>query len=706
MATVIDALVVTLGLDPKGVQRGGKEATTAFGKVTQGATQMGKGVSAGVDSASDSFRSLQRNALAFFAVLTAGKTLKAFIADTTSSNVAAGNLARNLGTSVNSLTTWQRAAQAMGGSADDVSSSMGALVSQFQTIEGRRNLGLIFGQLHVNLNDANGQLRSMNELMPDLAASAQQLGPQLFSALGGQAGFSQGFINLLEQGPDKVKALYQSLQQYAPTERDTKASAQLYEDWTKLTAQSEAFGRSIMTNLSPEVHDLFTMINTAIDQRAPSALKQINEMGADLYKRFKEINWEEVGAEIRDWEKTFKEIDLKGIAQDIAAIGRGANDVAKCLGGWEKAAEILLTLWAGSFALRAIANVARFAELSIAGASAMARIMKGAGVRNAAETTSKALVKEGAEVVGAATASKTAGRLAATGSLVGKGLRAGNYAADAYLFMQYFPHIAAWLTGQGWDDEHPSTYHGNAKGLGQNLSAAVKSKQAYLAGLERQYNLPAGLLDGMWAKESSRGRNAGPSPAGALGDFQIMPDVARQVGVNPQNFEQSAQYAAKRMHDNLQNYQGSLAASLAEYNWGAGNLHKARSQYGEDWASYAPDETQDYIATIGRSVAAAQHSSSSSPTIAQAFVTPQKTNGSEKSVGSEQGDNISRYMEGMRNAINTPPPSSMDNSSTHNVTNHVTVNAPGGDPKAVTHAVKQAFNDLGFSSRQTVQGLA
>ena len=301
MATVIDALVVTLGLDPKGVQKGGKEAATAFGKVTQGATKMGKDVSAGVDTAADSFRSLQRNALAFFAVLTAGKTLKAFIADTTSSNVAAGNLARNLGTSVNSLTTWQKAAQAMGGTAEDVSGSMGSLVSQFQTIEGRRNLGLVFGQLGVRLNGANGQLRSMNELIPDLAASAQRLGPQLFSALGGQAGFSQGFINLLEQGPGKVQALYKSLQKYAPTERDTRASAQLYEDWNKLTAQSEAFGRSIMTDLSPEVHQLMQWVSGLIDTNQGWLRQDIDKYATRFGDAIEHVDWKGVGDEIGRW---------------------------------------------------------------------------------------------------------------------------------------------------------------------------------------------------------------------------------------------------------------------------------------------------------------------------------------------------------------------------------------------------------------------
>ncbi|MFT9026564.1 transglycosylase SLT domain-containing protein [Acetobacter indonesiensis] len=614
MATVIDALIVQLGLDAKAVVKGQKQAEGAFKRVQSGASKMGDGVAAAADTAGDAFHSLERKALAFFAVLTAGKTLKAFISDTTSANVAAGNMARNLGVSVNSLTAWQKAAQAAGGSAEDVSGSIGSLVSQFQTIDGRRNLGNVFGQMGVQLEGANGQIRDMNDLMPDLARAAQRLGPQMFSALGSQAGFSQGFINLLEQGPDHIQKLYKSLQKYAPTERDTKASAQLLEDWTKLTAQSEAFGRSIMTDLSPEVHELMTMLSQGIDSRAPSGLQKIHDMGDDLYKRFKEINWEKVGAEIKAWEETLKQIDLKEVIKDVTALGQGANNVAQFLGGWKNAAELLLTLWISGKAMRAIANVARFAEVSIAGATAMSRILKGAGIEEVAKPAETAAAKEaakkGAETAGGVIAGKTAGKFAKVGKIAGRGLMAGNLAADGYLFMQYFPHVAAWLTGQGWNDEHPTTFRGNARGLGQRLTPDMKAKQAFLGRLEKQYGLPNGLLDGMWAQESSRGLNAVPSKAGALGDFQIMPDVAAAAGVDPHNFEQAAEYAAKRMQSDMQHYQGSLASSLAEYNWGGGNLKKAQQAFGQGWQSHVPQETLDYITSVSRAVDAASQKAS------------------------------------------------------------------------------------------------
>lgn len=77
-----------------------------------------------------------------------------------------------------------------------------------------------------------------------------------------------------------------------------------------------------------------------------------------------------------------------------------------------------------------------------------------------------------------------------------------------------------------------------------------------------------------------------------------MPGVAKEAGVDPMNFEQAARYAAKRFHNNFAKYGGSLSASIAEYNWGGGNLSKSMSQYGGDWQAHAPRETQNYISGV------------------------------------------------------------------------------------------------------------
>lgn len=364
MATVIDALVITLGLDPKGVKKGSADAEGAMGKARAAAGRMGDGIDRGAQRGADAIRKLSREALAFFAVLTAGKTLKAFVADTTSSNVALGNMARNLGVSAQSLGAWQNVAAAFGGTASDVSGSMQSLVSQFQTIDGRQNLGRVFGQMGVGLAGANGQIRDMSELLPDLARAAQRLGPQQFAALGSQAGFSQGFINMLEQGPDKIAGLYRALRQYAPTEADVNASGQLMMDWTKLTSQSEAFGRTIMTSLTPEVHDLMQWVSKLIDKNQDWIRQDIDVYAKKIGDAIKNADWKAVGENLRAILDALRQIDWKAVSAGIISFASGANSAAKAVGGWGKALEYLFALWMGSKFLTVLGNARLLAAAS------------------------------------------------------------------------------------------------------------------------------------------------------------------------------------------------------------------------------------------------------------------------------------------------------------------------------------------------------
>lgn len=116
--------------------------------------------------------------------------------------------------------------------------------------------------------------------------------------------------------------------------------------------------------------------------------------------------------------------------------------------------------------------------------------------------------------------------------------------------------------------------------------------QQYLAKLEQQRGLPSGLLDAVWHMESRRGKNMGPSSAGALGHFQFMPDTARQYGIRGKeyDFKASADAAARMFADLLKMTGGSVEKALAGYNWGIGNVQKKGM-------AAMPRETRNYVTT-------------------------------------------------------------------------------------------------------------
>lgn len=85
--------------------------------------------------------------------------------------------------------------------------------------------------------------------------------------------------------------------------------------------------------------------------------------------------------------------------------------------------------------------------------------------------------------------------------------------------------------------------------------------------------VPPSVLDGIWRVESGRGTNKGPSRAGAVGDFQIMPAtqqlLEKKLGrkFDASNFYDSLVMSAEHIKDDLAR-EGNIADALRAYNAG------------------------------------------------------------------------------------------------------------------------------------------
>jgi hypothetical protein len=143
---------------------------------------------------------------------------------------------------------------------------------------------------------------------------------------------------------------------------------------------------------------------------------------------------------------------------------------------------------------------------------------------------------------------------------------------------------------------------GRAMTYGERTTGAGVFDEHFSA-LERQYNLPSGLLDTVYDIESSRGRRLGPSRAGALGPFQFMPGTARQYGlIGPDgntdrlmDTAASADASARYFRDLLAMFNNDIEMAAAAYNWGPGNLREHITRQRERWRETLPEETTRYL---------------------------------------------------------------------------------------------------------------
>lgn len=254
MATVIDSLIVQLGLDPSNFNKEQKKAGENLVKFRQSAESESKKAASAANGTANAFSGLRREIASIFAIFTAGKGLKDFIQDLTKTDATIGRVATLTGNSAQSLSAWGNIVQAAGGSAQGMQASMEALGQQFQQFfaTGQSSVIPYFRALQVSFVNAAGAARPMGDILLDLAAKFQTLDPARAAFYGHALGFDDATIATLIQGKAAVLGLLEEQRRLGVVSKeDTDAAQALQKQWTNLQQGSTSLGRTVMTALTP-----------------------------------------------------------------------------------------------------------------------------------------------------------------------------------------------------------------------------------------------------------------------------------------------------------------------------------------------------------------------------------------------------------------------------------------------------------------------
>ena len=113
--------------------------------------------------------------------------------------------------------------------------------------------------------------------------------------------------------------------------------------------------------------------------------------------------------------------------------------------------------------------------------------------------------------------------------------------------------------------------------------------QGLITRIAQQEGVDPALFNRLIMAESG-GRSDAISSAGAIGPAQLMPDTAKELGVDPNDVEQNLTGGARYFRQQMERF-GDPKLALAAYNAGAGNVEK--------YGGVPPfAETQNYIAKI------------------------------------------------------------------------------------------------------------
>lgn len=283
MPTVIDSLIIELGLDPKKFDMGSKAAIAqmevlkdnaikdgkqvetistrtartivdSFKKTQDASTSNTKAVSSGGKQAAEWLGVMRGAALELFTAFAVGKGVTDFVRNVTASNVQLGIQSRLTGQSVQDLATWRNAVNLAGGEAGDADASIKSLVDNFNQFRLTGNSATLpfFRALHVEIIKANGDMRSANDILGDtfkaLQAAQKAHGSAYASALGTGAGIAPGLVNLMLQNPAEFQRDLDDARKNAPTNADVKASQDAQRGFRGLEQKLTTLGRKWYTS--------------------------------------------------------------------------------------------------------------------------------------------------------------------------------------------------------------------------------------------------------------------------------------------------------------------------------------------------------------------------------------------------------------------------------------------------------------------------
>ena len=265
-ANVIDALLVTLGLDASKFKAGAKEVDASLAKTSGATSKTSKDMEAWGKSASIGISKLRNEVLGLLAVFTAGVGIKNFATNTIGATAGLGRMATNLDMSAKNLAMWQLANKNAGGSLEGMTSQLQEAqkaVSDYAL--GRENAANKAFQTTgfskpEDFKDAETLLRARSDAVAKIIASH---GITVGRSLAADMGINDDTFQLLKQGADQVDRLRIAQAKLADEQAKAAAPAEeLRKKWDDLTNKIEAISVKILTSLMPQLMRLTDWVSS------------------------------------------------------------------------------------------------------------------------------------------------------------------------------------------------------------------------------------------------------------------------------------------------------------------------------------------------------------------------------------------------------------------------------------------------------------
>ncbi|TCW09792.1 transglycosylase-like protein with SLT domain [Raoultella sp. BIGb0138] len=568
-ATVIDALLVTLGLDASNFRKGQKEVSDDLKKQRDDAGKTAKYMEEQGKRAASFFSSIKTELLALAGVTVTAGGLVSFVKNTTTGLMDLSIQSKALGLSARELDGWSKSAEAAGSSAEKISASLqgfqgaiqGARVGDYSSpiFNAFKQLNSLTGQnFDVWGQDADSLARTSLEALRKISD------PNIRRQIGFSLGFDDATLQRNQEGkflPDVDRLTKAS----GISDASINGAKEFNAVWTDLNQNLEATKNQLFTFLIPYIR----IFNS-----------QLIELS----------NW------MRSHPEELKEAinSFFGTIKDIAT---AADDAAEAMGGWKTVIVALIGLKVASWVLGITSALAGPGGLVFA-LAALYPVIDGLLSKIVSKENKEWMQNHGifwtsnGEFFLNKKDAEERQRQIDSGAVPSGSQRAVPNAYQQGMMNTQMDLSTAMRLDVG---QYQSNIPLNAKAarLGVKGKSFLQAMAGDFGALEGKYGLPEGLLYSVAATESG-GDPFAESKAGAKGLFQFMPGTARDMGLKGRDVydpHKSSEAAARYLSWLMDATGGDLEKTLASYNWGLGNVQKKGM-------GNMPEETRNYVPKV------------------------------------------------------------------------------------------------------------
>lgn len=324
MPTIIDALVITLGLDSSDFEKGKKQAQEGLKKVKTESTDTAKVMQEQGKKAGAFFGSIRNELLALVGISLSIKGFKDLIIGTATNFAQLGRSSNMLGMSAKRLDAWQYAAKAFGGTAEGLVGTMSSLsqgINSFALTGEANGVVTALNALGVAATDKDGKLRTSEDILMDLSDKFKAMTPQQTQYFSSMLGIDAGTMNLLMQGRDGVKAIVDELARSSGVTDDAiKRSQQFQVTWAKIDQRFSSVREKLFTALIPHIEKLLGLLDrfaTWISSHQEEINSFFTNSAAEIGKVV-----DAVGGVQHAFELLLAFVAIKWVAGMIGAIGK------------------------------------------------------------------------------------------------------------------------------------------------------------------------------------------------------------------------------------------------------------------------------------------------------------------------------------------------------------------------------------------------